>query len=148
MKIDEINMKILRSLQNGRKPIAEIAHNLSITENTVRVRIKKMINDSLLEIKGVVDVDTLPNFFLALVGVRMKTPKLVEKAEEFSKLQGVVSVGVITGCFDIMLLVTLNSEFGLLDFFTQEVSKIDGVATSDTFVMYKNFNWKVPLILE
>jgi Lrp/AsnC family transcriptional regulator for asnA, asnC and gidA len=147
MKLDEINMKIIKHIQNGRKPAAEIADDLSITENTVRTRIKNMINDSFLEIKGVVDPDKMRNHFIALVGVRMKTPKLLEKAEEFSDLRGVVSVGVVTGCFDIMLVVLLSDEFGLLQFFTEEVSKIDGVATSDTFVMYKNFNWRIPYIL-
>ena len=147
MKIDEINMKIIKQMQNGRKPVTEIAEDLSITENTVRTRIKNMINNSFLEIKGVVDPDKITNHFIALVGVRMKTPTLVEKAEEFSELRGVVSVGVVTGCFDIMLLVLLSNEFGLLQFFTEEVSKIDGVATSDSFIMYKNFNWRIPFIL-
>ena len=147
MKIDEINMKIIKQMQNGRKPVTEIAEDLSITENTVRTRIKNMINNSFLEIKGVVDPDKITNHFIALVGVRMKTPILVEKAEEFSELRGVVSVGVVTGCFDIILLVLLSNEFGLLQFFTEEVSKIDGVATSDSFIMYKNFNWRIPYIL-
>ena len=147
MKIDEINMKIIKQMQNGRKPVTEIAEDLSITENTVRTRIKNMINNSFLEIKGVVDPDKITNHFIALVGVRMKTPILIEKAEEFSELRGVVSVGVVTGCFDIMLLVLLSNEFGLLQFFTEEVSKIDGVATSDSFIMYKNFNWRIPYIL-
>ena len=147
MKIDEINMKIIKQMQNGRKPVTEIAEDLSITENTVRTRIKNMINNSFLEIKGVVDPDKITNHFIALVGVRMKTPILVEKAEEFSELRGVVSVGVVTGCFDLMLLVLLSNEFGLLQFFTEEVSKIDGVATSDSFIMYKNFNWRIPYIL-
>lgn len=147
MKIDEINMKIIQHMQNGRKPVSEIAENLSITENTVRTRTKKMINQSFLDVKGVIDPDKLPNHFLALVGVRMKTPQLVEAAKEFSDLRGVVSVGVVTGQFDIMLLVLLSDEFGLLEFFTQEVSKIEGVAATDSFIMYKSVNWMVPYIL-
>jgi len=147
MKIDEINMKIIQHMQNGRKPVSEIAENLSITENTVRTRTKKMISQSFLDVKGVIDPDKLPNHFLALVGVRMKTPQLVEAAKEFSDLRGVVSVGVVTGQFDIMLLVLLSDEFGLLEFFTQEVSKIEGVAATDSFIMYKSVNWMVPYIL-
>ncbi|RLC31023.1 MAG: Lrp/AsnC family transcriptional regulator [Deltaproteobacteria bacterium] len=147
MRIDEINMKIIQHMKNGRKPVSEIADDLSITENTIRNRIKKMTDQSFLAIKGVVDTDKLPNHFLAAVGVRMKTPKLVDKAKEFSKLRGVVSVGVVTGHFDILLLVLLNNEFGLFQFFTEEVSKIEGVASSDSFIMYKSINWMVPYVL-
>ena len=147
MKLDEINMRIIRHMQNARKPVSEIAEDLSITENTVRTRTKKMLDQSFLDVKGVVDPDKLPNHFLALVGVRMTTPKLVEAAKEFSELRGVVSVGVVTGQFDLMLQVLLNNEFGLLQFFTEEVSKIEGVAATDSFIMYKSVNWMVPYIL-
>jgi Lrp/AsnC family transcriptional regulator for asnA, asnC and gidA len=147
MKIDEINLKIMKHLRNGRISTSDMAADLSITENTVRTRIKKMIDNSILDVRGVVDPDKIPNHFLAVVGVRMRTPQLVQKAKEFSKLRGVISVGVVTGQFDIMLLVLLNSDFGLFQFFTEEVSKVEGVATSDSFIMYKNFNWMVPYTL-
>jgi Lrp/AsnC family transcriptional regulator, regulator for asnA, asnC and gidA len=147
MKIDEINMKIIRHMKNGRTPVSEIAEDLSITENTVRTRIKKMVNGSLMEVQGVIDPDKMPNHFLAIVGVRMKTPNLVDSAEAFRALRGVVSVGVVTGQFDLMLLVLLNNEFGLFEFFTEEVSKVDGIAATDSFIMYKSMDWMVPYIL-
>jgi Lrp/AsnC family transcriptional regulator for asnA, asnC and gidA len=39
----------------------------------------------------------------------------------------------------------LSREFGLLEFFTQEVATIDNVRSVETFVVYKSFNLKVPL---
>ncbi len=70
---------------------------------------------------------------------------LVKKGEEFSKLKGVISVCVVTGRFDLMVTVMLKKQFGMLEFYTNEVSKIENVRSVETFVVYKSFNLKVPL---
>ena len=70
---------------------------------------------------------------------------LVAKGEEFSKLRGVVSVCVVTGRFDLILMVMLKKKFGMVEFYNEEVSKIENVRSVETFVVYKSFNLKVPL---
>ena len=59
-------------------------------------------------------------------------------------MKGVISVAVVTGRFDLILSVLLNNKFGLHEFYTQEVSKIEDVMSTETFVVYKNYDWKVP----
>ena len=39
----------------------------------------------------------------------------------------------------------LGKGFGLLEFFTEEVARIDNVRSVETFVVYKSFNLRVPL---
>jgi Lrp/AsnC family transcriptional regulator for asnA, asnC and gidA len=81
------------------------------------------------------------------VGVKLNTMDLIKKGEEFSKIRGVVSVSVVTGRFDLMLVVLLNEEFGLLEFYTDQVSRIDDVQSVETFVVYKGYHMMVPYIL-
>ncbi len=147
MKIDDINKKIIKKLRQGRKSFGEIAKELSITPNTVKARVKKMIGNGVLDIVGVIDPEKIENHFLAIIGIKLRNTNLVKKGEEFSKLKGVVSVGIVTGQFDLLLVVLLNDDFGLLDFLTKEVSKIKEVYATETFVVYKTFNLKVPYIL-
>jgi Lrp/AsnC family transcriptional regulator for asnA, asnC and gidA len=147
MKIDGINKNIIRQLLDGRKSFGDIAKKLSITPNTVRSRVKKLLNNGILDIAGVIDPGKIDNHFLAMVGVKLKNMNLVKKGEEFSKLKGVISVGVVTGQFDLILIVLLNEDLGLLEFLTNEVSKIKDVYSTETFVVYKGFNLKVPYVL-
>ena len=56
-----------------------------------------------------------------------------------------LSEGTIRGRFDLILMVMLKKEFGILEFYTEEVSKIEDVRSVETFVVYKSFNLKVPL---
>jgi Lrp/AsnC family transcriptional regulator for asnA, asnC and gidA len=99
----------------------------------------------VLSISGLVNPEALPDEQVVMVGVRVKDMDLVKKGEEFSKLNGVISVCVVTGRFDLMVTVMLSNEFGLLEFFTEEVSTIENVRSVETFVVYKSFNLKVPL---
>jgi Lrp/AsnC family transcriptional regulator for asnA, asnC and gidA len=144
MNMDEISLQIIKHLRDGRKSFGEIGKNLSITTNTVRARVKKLMKKGVLETIGSIDPEKIDNHFLVIVGVRLKTMRLVDKGEEFSKLKGVISVAVVTGRFDLILTVLLNNKFGLHEFYTQEVSKIEDVMSTETFVVYKNYNWKVP----
>jgi Lrp/AsnC family transcriptional regulator for asnA, asnC and gidA len=147
MKIDEINKKIIKQLRYGRKSFGEIANDLSITPNTVRARVNKLEADGILDITGVIDPEKMDNHFLAIIGVKLKNMNLVKKGQEFSKLKGVVSVGIVTGQFDLILIVLLNDNFSLLEFLTKEVSRIKDVYSTETFVVYKTFNLRVPYVL-
>jgi Lrp/AsnC family transcriptional regulator for asnA, asnC and gidA len=148
MNIDKTNLAIIKHLRNGRKPYQKIAQDLSVSENTVRTRVKKLVDEGVLEISGMVNPETIDGHRTVMVGVKLQSMDLVNKGKEFSNLRGVVSVSVVTGRFDLILIVLLKSGFGLLEFYTEEVSKIKDVQSVETFVVYKSYNMKVPYILE
>lgn len=147
MKIDETTIAIVKHLRQGRKSFKQIADELSIAENTVRSRVNEMIEEEFLDLCGLVDPEKIPGHTLIIVGVKLNTMDLINKGKEFSELHGVVSVGVVTGRFDLILFVLLNKGFNLQEFYTKEVSRIEDVQSVETFVTYKNYNLKVPYIL-
>jgi Lrp/AsnC family transcriptional regulator for asnA, asnC and gidA len=59
----------------------------------------------------------------------------------------VVSVGIVTGRYDLILQVLLSEEYNLLEFITDQVARIKDVQTVESFVVYEGFNLKVPYIL-
>ena len=148
MNLDQANLTIIKHLRKGRKSYKKIAEELSLSENTVRSRVHKMIREGILEISGVLDAQAVEGHRIVMVGVKLKTMDLVNKGEEFSKLKGVVSVSVVTGRFDLILIVLLRRGFGLLEFYTEEVSQIRDVQSVETFVVYKSYNLKVPYVLD
>ena len=148
MNIDKINLAIIKHLRSGRKSYKKIAEQLSVSENTVRARVHNLIDNGILEITGLVDPEAINGHRVVMVGVKLKTMDLVKKGEEFSKLKGVISVSVVTGRFDLILTVLLKTGFGLLEFYTQEVSKLKDVQSVETFVVYKSYNLKIPYVID
>ena len=148
MNIDKINLAIIKHLRIGRKSYKKIAEQLSVSENTVRARVQKLIDHGILEITGLVDPEAINGHRIVMVGVKLKTMDLVNKGEEFSKVKGVISVSVVTGRFDLILMVLLKTGFGLLEFYTEEVSKLEDVQSVETFVVYKSYNLKIPYVID
>jgi Lrp/AsnC family transcriptional regulator, regulator for asnA, asnC and gidA len=147
VEIDELNVNIIRHLKDGGKSFGAIAQALSITENTVRARVKKMKEMGILSITGLVNPTKIPSLSIAIVGVKLKTMNLVMKGEEISKLKGVVSVAVTTGRYDLIMTVMLNEGFGLLEFYTHEMSKVSEVLATETFIAYTSINLGLPYVL-
>lgn len=147
-KIDETTLSIIRLLRDGRTSFKQIADQLSMCENTIRSRVKRLQAQGAFEVMGIVDPEALPGHNLVLIGVTMDKHIMLDKAEEFTGMRGVVSVNVVTGQYDLILLVLVNKEFGLLEFFTEEMARhLDGVRSMESFVVYKGFNMKVPYVL-
>jgi len=147
MKVDKTDIKIIKELKEGRKPFKLIADKLSITENTVRARVKKLTDAGILEISSCVNPEKIPDHTVIIIGIKLNSMNLIKKGEELKKLKGVVSVGIVTGRYDLILTALLNKDFGLLEFLTEELSKISDIQTTETFVVYHGFNLKVPLIV-
>ena len=148
MTIDETNISIMKHLREGRKPYSEIAKSLSITENTVRARVKKLEDEGIFTISGLVNPSQIPGQIVAFVGVKLKTMNLVKKGGEISKLKGVVSVAVVTGRYDLFMILMLNKDFGLLEFYTTEMSTVSEVQSVETFVAFDSFNLNLPYVLQ
>ncbi|MBI9103638.1 MAG: Lrp/AsnC family transcriptional regulator [Spirochaetales bacterium] len=144
MKIDETNISIIKHLKDGRKSFKAIADSLSITENTVRARVNKLTEEGVLDITGLVDPQSLPGHQLAIIGVKLNTMDLATVAKRMSKLYGVINVSVITGRYDLFVQVLLGPEFGLIEFYTQEVIKIEEVVEVETYIAYQTFEFRVP----
>jgi Lrp/AsnC family transcriptional regulator for asnA, asnC and gidA len=148
MRIDKNNLAIIKHLREGRKSYKKIAQDLCLSENTVRTRVQKLMDEGVLAISGLINPESLEGHRVVMVGVKLQSMDLVNKGEEFSNLKGVVSVSVVTGRFDLILIVLLKPGFGLLEFYTDEVSKITDVQSVETFVVYKSYNLKVPYVLQ
>ena len=148
-RIDDTNKSIIRLLRDGRKPYSLIADELGITENTVRSRANKLLEDGVLRITGMVDPEKIPGLQVLYMGVKLSTMELPKKAKEFMALRGVVSVSIVTGKYDLIveLVISEDEDLSLLQFFSQELTKLTEVQEVETWVVYKSHELLVPYIL-
>ncbi|MBQ5365214.1 MAG: Lrp/AsnC family transcriptional regulator [Spirochaetales bacterium] len=149
MKLDETNKAIIKELSNGRKAFSSIAEKIGITENTVRSRVNKLVEDGVLQISGLVNPQYIPEMQVVVMGVKLGTLDLEDKAKEMLRLKGVISVMVVTGRYDLIVQVVTssNDDQSLLNFFKNELSKIKGISDVETFVVYQSHNYMIPYIL-
>ncbi len=145
--IDRVNMGIIRHLWDGRVPFSVIAKGLGVTENTVRARVRKLTESGVLQIIGLVDAEVIPGHSTAFFGLRTRLEDVTRVGEEVSRLRGVVAAGCVTGRFDVMGLALLSEEFRLYHFLAEELPKVGGIISAETFAVFKGFNFNVRYVL-
>lgn len=138
---DETDWRIIETLQEGWVPNNTIARKLGVSEGTIRSRIKKLKDAGILTIRALINPDVLSNKLLVLVALNVAESRLLErKAEEIARLPNVLSVSITSGRYDLIAEVLVDSNKGLVRFLTEELSGIEGITRSESFIMLKNYN--------
>ena len=140
MQPDQTDWKIISILKEAYVPNNTIARKLGISEGTVRARLKRLKEAGILQIRALINPDVLENQQLVIVAIRVAESKLLErKAEELSRLSNVLSVSIASGRYDLIAEVLLDSNRGLVRFLTEELSTIEGILASESFIMLKSY---------
>ena len=138
---DDTDWKIISILKTGAVPNNTIARRLGISEGTVRSRLRRLKEAGIVQIRALINPDVLSHKQLVLVAVRVAESRLLErKAEEVALLPNVLSVSLASGRYDLIAEVLLDSNRGLVRFLTEELSTIEGILASESFIMLKNYN--------
>ncbi|MCF8070563.1 MAG: Lrp/AsnC family transcriptional regulator [Desulfobacterales bacterium] len=147
MVIDEIDLEIVRHLWDGRKPYADIASKLGVTTNTVRNRVNKMIEASVLEIIGLIEPKAIAGHYAAFVTFKVDPAKVAKALEQICEIKGVNGVACVSGGFDIVADVLFNEEYTHEKFLFEELPKVEGLKSIETHFVVKSINWQTRYVL-
>jgi Lrp/AsnC family transcriptional regulator for asnA, asnC and gidA len=127
---------IIRELQrNARMSYAELSRATGIPESTVRRRMDRLQQRGVIQFAMLADPSRLGYELRAMIGLRVELQKLSEIATRLREMNEVNFAAFVTGNFDIIIQVIVRSQENLVDFLTQRLAMIDGVRSTETFVM-------------
>jgi len=139
MQPDQLDWKIINLLSEKHIPNSSVAKKFGLAEGTVRQRIKKLQKAGILKIKALRDPDVLENQQLAIIAANIAQANLLdEKAREISELKNVLSVSIVSGRYDFLIEVLVDSNKGLVHFLTESLSRIKDISRTETFVTLKS----------
>lgn len=141
MTFDDTDKKIIKLLgEDGRITNNDIARKLSISEGTVRNRIKKLESSGFVKIMGLINPDKVSDKQLVFLGVKVALSKdLAATAEKIAKLNNVKAVYISTGRYDIVVEAWLDVKFGLVNFLSGSLASINGIVSTESFLIMKSF---------
>ncbi|MCP3926679.1 MAG: Lrp/AsnC family transcriptional regulator [Desulfobacterales bacterium] len=133
--LDHTDKAIIKELQkNGRESYKNIARKLNISDGTVRLRTEKLIKNGYLKISALINPLYFENSIIAHVGINLKNRAHREIMEEISKIDPVISVQNVTGRYDILVEIYVNSRKDLRKFLVEELSAIKGITSTESFI--------------
>ncbi len=140
-----LDMKIIKALQtDARKPILQIAREVSANEATVRRRIDKLLKGGIVErFTIVLNYHKLGRIIKAFVGLRVQPAKLKEIADHLSKHPDIQVLYRTSGDTDIFAEVIFETMEDLNEFLEKELRLEGIVGTIVTIVIgpYKRCPW-------
>lgn len=132
--LDETSKRIIEQLQeNGRRPYAEIAKAVGLSEAAVRQRVQRLTESGVMQIVAVTDPMQLGFHRQAMVGVRVSGDSRVV-ASALAEIPAVDYVVLTAGSFDILAEVVCASDADLVELLNTRIRTLAGVIASETFV--------------
>ena len=146
MTTDDVDRRIIAILNgDGRINNKDIAGKLGVSEGTVRNRIRKLMSNNLLKVSGLIDPDDSPVMELFLLGITIESSKdMVKVAKKISMLEEVLATHHIAGRYDIMAELWVEAKGGLIKFLSQTLTKVEGIAATESFMVMKSYNKWIP----
>lgn len=133
--MDRLDVRIVAHLQkDGTATNAGIARKVKVSEETVRRRLKKLMQEDYIRVVAIPDARKIGYESQVLIGLQVDANKVDSVGEALAEMAPVSWVSITTGSFDIFVLATLKSSIELSEFLRHDVGKIPGVRKMETFI--------------
>jgi Lrp/AsnC family transcriptional regulator for asnA, asnC and gidA len=132
--VDELDLRIIDALaEDGRRPFTSVAEDLGVAEATVRARVARL--QRIDAIRFVTDVSPHElGLLFAYLGVRIAGPDVRRAIDAICRIPEAVYVIECTGNYDVLVEVVAQDGDDLLRLMQEEIRKVPGVASVDSFV--------------
>ncbi len=148
---DEIDLKIIRMLiSNSRMSNTEIANRLGVSEGTVRRRVKRLVDEGVIERFTIsLNPKKLGYKVMAKIGVDINPSEFNKTLCYLSRLDEAFFVAIATGKHDVLMDVWVKDMDELKDFLINKVRPMLGVRNIDTSIVIEikkcneSFHFKV-----
>ena len=138
-QLDQLDTDIIKILrEDGRASNAGVARRVGVSEGTVRRRLKRLVQESYIQVVALLDPAKMGYDSEALLGVQVDPDKVDQVADGLDALDEVNWVAVTTGSYDVFAWASLPSAEALGIFLRTKVGIIPGVRRTETFVNVAN----------
>lgn len=125
---DETDRRIVEQLrQNGRATNQQIAESLNLIASTVSTRIRRMEDAGMLRVVAVSDFAVHGFHVLIHVAVEVSGRPALDVAEDLAAFREVFAAHLVTGRYEISLLLALRDMDELSPLVADKLSQVPGV---------------------
>ena len=138
-RLDSIDQYIIDAMRkDGREAFAQIAEKLNVSPGMIRQRYNRLVELGYLKVVAVTNPLMMGMRTMALIGIHTDGHKMLQVADEISKLDEVVYLVVVSGRYDIICEVFCRDHEDLLKFLTEKLAKVDGIRETEIFYPFED----------
>lgn len=135
--IDELDIAIVRELQNdARQSNRKIAAALGVAEGTVRLRLKRMHDESAIRIQALSDVAAFGITAHAFIGIEVEPGHVEEVSAQLMHLDQIAVLIRSLGEFDLIAVVMDSTRLDLINTVLTQIAPASGIRHTETMESY------------
>jgi Lrp/AsnC family transcriptional regulator for asnA, asnC and gidA len=133
-QLDDVSRRLIEALQqDGRRSYAALAQDVGLSEAAVRQRVRRLLDDGVMQIVAVTDPMTIGFSRQAMVGIKA-VGDLRAIADRLATLPELEYVVLSAGSFDLLVELVCEDDEHLLRLLDESIRSIEGVRETETFV--------------
>lgn len=138
--VDKTDRAIISHLQyDGRMSFTDIAAELDISEGAVRRRVKRLVEDGVLQIVGIAEPQFLGWNAAGMIGVAVQAGHINLVADQIAQFPEVSYLFMASGGFDLFAEVYCKDMDHFVSFLNEKLQTVPGVQRTETFMILKMF---------
>lgn len=142
-RLDGIDARIITLLQeNGRRPVAEIARMVRLSQPTVRSRIDRLVGRGVCRIAAVIDPAVLGLRAGALLQIEADPGSAVETGEALARVPAITWLCHTTGRFNLLAEIHMADMQEVLEFAGRAIADIPGIRTVEVSLFAEQGGWR------
>ena len=152
MKIDELDKRILRHLQqDSKKTNKEIANDLGLSVTAIYERIRKLEREGVIsKYVAMVNPEKVEKGFMVLCQIKLLQHKkdfLTKFEKEVTSLPEVIECLHVSGDFDYMLKVLVRDMDAYREFLVTKLTTLDHIASTKSIFTISKVKQSTEIIL-
>ncbi|MGE8203840.1 Lrp/AsnC family transcriptional regulator [Heyndrickxia sp. NPDC080065] len=140
-EIDDLDRGIIKALSiDGRMPFKEMANRLNVTEKTVRLRYKNLIENEILDVVGVVNPIAVGLKFGAIIQINLQSNSIDKVIESLKKIKGIRYITLTSGEYPLLVQIAVPNQEEITStiYLLNQIPEITGINTIVQLEVYKN----------
>ena len=147
IELDDVDRHIMKLLRHdGRLSYAHIARTVNLSEPTVRKRIDRLVHAGAIINAARINPAPIGFPIDAMIGIKVVRGRVREVGRRLAQMENVAYVAYVAGSFDIILEAFLPHTEGLFKFLNEDLDRIDGIASTETWNVLRTekffYNWE------
>jgi len=134
--LDELGQKIIQELQeDARQSYREIGRNLSVSEGTVRNRVRGLMKSNTIKIGAIPSLQHLGLNFICIVCIEVKVGAAERVEQRLIQSPNVYFLCGCTGTYDIIGIFAFHTPSEFDEFVKSVIAIIPEIVRTSTFVV-------------
>ncbi|WP_251550999.1 Lrp/AsnC family transcriptional regulator [Neobacillus muris] len=110
-ELDELDRGIIHHLsKDGRVSFTEIASKLTVSEKTIRLRYKNLLDNGIIEVVGVVNPAAIGIKSGAIIQIKTASQRMMEVIEELKKFKEIRYITMTSGPYSLLVQVAVPNQ--------------------------------------